>query len=100
MSPRSIDDKKIKPGILIDRELWDEFKKRFDGTASKKIEELMRNTLSPPEVVATVYSSSNIESINFNQVENWNMSYSNNSLKVENIVYSVQDSTGKIIEFE
>jgi len=93
MSPRKEDDKRVKPGILVDKELWENFKKRFAGTASQKIEELMRETLNPPAFVNTVFSSQDVNSINFNQPENWNMSFSADTISLENKSYTSSSTT-------
>lgn len=84
MSPRSEDDKRIKPGILVDKELWEQFKKKFEGTASQKIEQLMADELNPPAVIHTVFSSQDLNSVSFDNPEQWSLSYTNSSIKVAN----------------
>ena len=93
MSPRSIEDEKVKPGILVNKKLWEQFRERFKRTASKKIEELMESTLYPPEMEQIVFSSQDINSIHFNQPTNWNMSFTDQSITLENILYSSTSSS-------
>lgn len=81
---------KVKPGITIDKKVWEEFKENYPN-ASEMIETLMRE--------ANKNSDSQIETINyvnsmvFQDAQQWNVSYSANSLTVSKSSGEVTNNT-------
>lgn len=76
---------KVKPGITIDKEVWEEFKANYPN-ASEAIETLMReaNKAEGSQVATINY----VNSMVFQNAQHWNVSYCANNLTI-----SKSDST-------
>ena len=96
-------ERKIRPGLSIDPELWNEFKSRYSN-ASQKVEELMHEALKPPKTNETTFSSEDISQFSFNDPGKWQLSYSSNTLNVTNSTsdnFTTSNSTDyRIIKIE
>lgn len=87
MASRSDDGGRIKPGITVDRDVWENFKEKYSANASQKVEELMKHSLET-EQPASLFSSAGVESFSFNDPNKWNLSFTDSKIQVTNMSYS------------
>ena len=87
MASRSDDGGRIKPGITVDRGVWENFKEKYSSNASQKVEELMKHALETEDPV-TLYSSSGVERFSFNDPSKWNLSFTDSKIQLTNVSYS------------
>ena len=80
---------KVKPGILIDRDTWLKFKEIYEHP-SEVIQNVMKQMIEAPNETINSYYASNINTFQFLNPSEWNMSYSGNTITVSN--YSNQES--------
>ena len=83
---------KVKPGITIDKEVWEQFKANYPN-ASETIETLMReaNKAEDSKVATINY----VNSMVFQDAQQWNVSYCANNLTIsKSDVTSNTDSSG------
>lgn len=87
MASRS-DSERIKPGVTINRDVWEKFKERFKGNASQELENLMRLAAEYDRV--GVYDG--INGISISDPQDWNVSYTAGHLNVSHC--SANDVSG------
>jgi len=87
MSARSSnDDYRIKPGITVDRKVWEEFKEVAGDNASQTVESFMqaiinsRKSGTPLEIL----SSAGVNSISLLNATQWTTTYSEGALNLTN----------------
>jgi hypothetical protein len=97
MAARSNDDTRVKPGITVDKDVWEQFREKFKGEASQDIERYMRMRLEsetdPNELLSI--SGENINHLSIAHPENWQMSITNSALNLKNVSvsYSANDNS-------
>jgi len=84
------DNRRIKPGITISKEVWEKFKVAYPENTSRKMEELMRKTLTLEESIK-YYSTSDDTKFTFENADSWNVSWENSSMVISN--YSSDSSS-------
>jgi len=80
---------KMQAGVSFNPEVWNEFKEKFKGKASQELEGYMKWRLGHeisdlPDLV----SSDGIRSLSFHNPSQWNLSYTENKLQLNNVSYS------------
>lgn len=86
-------DKRIKPGVTISKEVWENFKKAYPENTSRKLEELMSKSLDVSYDIK-YFSNSEDTKFTFEDAKSWNVSWQNSSMVVSN--YST-GSSGEVI---
>lgn len=82
---------KVKPGITIDKEVWEQFKKNYPN-ASETIEALMREANHSKDTkVVMNYANS----VTFQNATDWSISYSSNSINLTSSAMTTDGSTNE-----
>lgn len=101
MAARNSDsfDYRIKPGVTVDREVWEKFKEAAGENASQTLENLMRvyNSMASTGTAGSieVISSQNLASVSLENPDQWSVNYCAGALNLTNTTpsFSVTGST-------
>lgn len=83
------DSRKIKPGITIDKEVWEKFKQKYPNS-SQAVQNMMQQALEAGEL-PQAFTSERVATITFSNPENWSMSWGGDNVKLSNVSYSSAD---------
>lgn len=86
--------RKIKPGITIDKEVWEKFKEKYPNS-SQAVQNMMQQALDVDELPKS-FTSEGVASITFSNPENWSMSWGGDNVKLSNVSYSSNDIASQV----
>lgn len=92
------ENRKIKPGISIDKEIWEQFKKKYPNS-SQTVQSMMQQAIQAEEIPKS-FTSDGLASITLSNPTNWSMSWGNDNVKLENVSYSTTSNNQTDVIFD
>lgn len=86
-------EERIKPGANIKKSVWERFREKYPDNTSRELERLMEADLAISANTIQFLSSTPVQSISFDNAEQWSINMSSNMINVSRSISSYSDGT-------